>query len=140
MSPLMLLELSHWFTEVSLREGLFLSFRRVLIWGRDFGMVEGVLLLDKLLVLFGTGGRPALGALTTEKIPGPDGAAGPMSSVGDNEGPGVRGRLDLMYADTTVRSTLLPVSTSVSSAPTRVSTLSRKGGRREDVREREWLL
>ena len=69
-----------------------------------------------------------------------------MSSGGADDGLQVCGRLDLMYADTTVKSTLLPaftwspVSTSVSSAPIRASTLSRKGGMREDLRFREWLL
>lgn len=69
-----------------------------------------------------------------------------MSSGGADNGREVCGRLDLTYADTTVRSTLLPgstlfpVSTSVSSAPIRVSTLTRKGGMREELLFREWLL
>lgn len=69
-----------------------------------------------------------------------------MSSGGADNGRDVCGRLDFMYADTTVRSTLLPgftllpVSTSVSSAPIRASTLSRKGGMREELLLREWLL
>lgn len=51
-----------------------------------------------------------------------------------------------MYADTTERSaqlprfTLTPVSTSVSSAPTRASTLRRNGGTREGLLLREWLF
>ena len=138
----MLLELSHWFMEMSLREGLLLVLGQVL-WGRDFGKVEGVLLLDKLLVLLGIGGRPCFDALTTTVPEIPGDGAGPKSSDGANKGQGVRGRLDVMYADTTDRSTLLstllPVSTSVSSAPTRASTLSRKGGTREEVRESEWF-
>lgn len=69
-----------------------------------------------------------------------------MSSGGADNGRDVCGRLDFMYADTTVRSTLLPgftllpVSTSVSSAPIIASTLSRKGGMREELLLREWLL
>lgn len=69
-----------------------------------------------------------------------------MSSGGADNGREICDRLGLMYADTTVRSTLLPgltlfpVSTSVSSAPTRASTLRRKGGMREERLLREWLL
>lgn len=67
-----------------------------------------------------------------------------MSSGGADSGRGVSGRLDLMYADTTERSTLLvtlsPVSTSVSSAPIRVSTFSRSGCVREGLLLKEQLL
>lgn len=69
-----------------------------------------------------------------------------MSSGGADSGRGLSGKLDLMYADTTDRSTLLPgftvspVSTSVSSAPIRVSTFSRNGCTREGLLLREQLL
>lgn len=70
----------------------------------------------------------------------------PTSSGGADNGRDSCGRLDFMYADTTERSTLLPgltlspVSTSVSSAPIRASTLSRKGGTKDEPLLREWLL
>lgn len=66
---------------------------------------------------------------------------GVVSSGGADDG-----RPDLRYAETTERSmsasglTLFPVSTSVSSAPMRASTLRRKGGMREEVRLKDWLL
>lgn len=69
-----------------------------------------------------------------------------MSSGGADSGRDVGGRLGLMYADTTERSTLppgftlVPVSTLVSSAPIRASTLRRKGGTREQLLLKEWLL
>lgn len=125
--------------EMSLEDGAALLFR-LLLCGRDPKNAEGVFLTEKLL-----GVRPRVADL--QVFSGTTGEReGPMSSGGADKGREVCGRLDLMYADTTVRSTLLPgftlspVSTSVSSAPTRASTLSRKGGTSEALRLREWLL
>lgn len=94
------------------------------------------MLLERPFVLVMADIRPRVAALG---ILGDCG--GVMSSGGADDG-----RPDLRYAETTERSTLssgltlFPVSTSVSSAPMRASTLRRKGGMREEVRLKDWLL
>lgn len=147
----MLLELSHWFRETSLRDGAVLVFRQ-LLWGCDLSKVDGVLFEDRLLVLTGTGGLPKVDAFVTALPETPGERGGLLSSDGADNGREVRGRLGLMYADTTEMSTprpestlfsvstLSPVSTSVSSAPISASRFSRKGGIREELRVREQLL
>lgn len=124
--------------ETSLRDGAALVFAPGL-WIRSPNKLEGVLVV-KL-----AGVRPSVAALWPfSGMPGEK--EGPISSDGADKCRYVCGRLDFMYADTTDRSTLLPgftlspVSTSVSSAPIRASTLSRKGGMREGLLWREWLL
>lgn len=140
----MLLELSNWLRVMgSLREGWPLRGKKALL-GRGRCRVEGMLLEEaRLLVLMGTGGRPSVDALgLTLAWDGEEvGSRG-----GAERGRGGVGLRLLEYADTTDRSTMLPastfipVSTSVSSAPIRASTLRRKGGTREELREWEWLL
>lgn len=131
----MMLQLSDWFVETSLRDGAVL-----VVTPLHPITVMTVLLMEKLF-----GIRPSVAALRV--LSGTSGEMeGLMSSGGADNGRQVSGRLVWMYADTTERSTLLagvtlfPVSTSVSSAPTRASTLSRKGGMREERLFRDWLL
>lgn len=111
----------------------------LVLWIRDPNKVEGVPLVVKLF-----GSRPSVAALSA--FSGMLGERDAPTSSGGADNGRVCGRLDLMYADTTVRSTVLlgftlfPVSTSVSSAPIRASKLRRKGGMREELLLREWLL
>lgn len=125
MVALIRLQLSEWFGETSLREGRFPDELQP-------PMAEKTLRV-----------RPSVAALKESSA---GAAEGSPSSGGADNGRDVCSRLDFRYADTTERSTplpgftLFPVSTSVSSAPIRASTLRRNGGTRELLLCREWLL